>query len=261
MNDLERTDYLDQFTTLDDAKKEIARLVAVEEKTLSFLRKFCNHEIRNPFVIMMGYVSILQKVDLTDQQRLHFLDVLGIGTEKTQKNINIFYNLMPMLQGAEKYTQYLYMHYPSEAIDVNLLLSERISQVKSKTEVKINLAKNLPLAQCNNQLLQSVLRDALWFISNDSHIKIEIATMFDEESISVILACSTKSPDWYIEALGQFKEFENESNFFEFDANMLLLYQSWFGLQLYDGKLYFEVYNNTATNEPATVELTISLKR
>lgn len=264
MEDTDRSEYLDQFTTLDDAKKEIARLLAIEEKAYSFLHLLCNYDIKEPLLAIKAYNDLLRRKDLVEHHP-DFVNAVANGAERIHKRIDVVRDVNHIN------VQLLQAHYPNEAVDLNSLLAESILLIKNKTaqqkvklDIEIKMAENLPTAQANNSMLKDVFLDVAWFLTDRPYAdktEMHVITTFNEQYFQVNFGFSTTVPHPFTVYLEQFRKFENSSTFFQFYTDMLFLYKSWLQLQMYNGKLSFDVQDKTNSGENSTVDLTISLKR
>lgn len=289
MKDASNTQNLDSITTLDEAKREISRLLDFQEKAYYFLATFCNYEIKEPLLSIKGYTDLLSREDLTAEYP-KFVNTIAHNAESIRRVIDVVRDMAYAAGGGEERTEWLRANNPPETVDLNSFLSESISQIKGNlqyqndvhahnieiekeqghkvqqwtpAQVQISLDNNLPTVQCSPIVLKDVLSDLVWFITEVHALStgVKVLTTYDQQWVKIIFNCSTYYPHRYIAALNNFKEFAAASTFLDFDIISLFLYKSWQQLKILNGELSFIVQDNTDTVGPSNIEVTISLRK
>lgn len=289
MENVNNVHNLNHITTLDDAKREISRLLDFQEKAYYFLAIFCNYDIKEPLLAIKGYVDLLRREDLAAEYP-EFINTVAHNAESIRRIIDIVRDLAHAMRGGEERIEWLRANNHPEAVDLNSFLSEHISQIKKNlqyhndvharnreidkkqghlveewtpAEVAINLDNNLPAVKCSPIILEDVLSDLVWFITETHALStgIKVLTTYDQQWVKIIFDCSTYYPHRYIAVLNDFKEFAAASTFLDFNVISLFLYKSWQQLKILNGELAFVVQDNTNTTQPSNIEVTVLLRK
>jgi len=276
---------LDNVTTLEEARQQIALLSESQKNAHYFLYIFCNYAIKEPLLLIKGYAELLKKTGYTDEHQ-SFVEKIMTAEQKILNLINTVGFLA--LDERMKYDQPQEnpRSFQSEAIVLEPFLTKaksEIQQIAERENVKphrslqvdkqndhiqriapiqthFNIGSDLPAVKSHPALLESSIIDAISFLTQQHSIaELFIRTIIEEETVKLVFGCSASTPNTYM--LKDFLRFETASSIFEFDPNSLSLYQNWLYLKTHEGMLSLDIQDNTGTQQSSIASVTISLKR
>jgi len=275
----DRDAIVDNIKTLDEAKQLILHLLETQEDIFNIL----SYELRTPLMLIKGYAGLTQREDMT-REHPHFLKIIIHYAERMERLIEAVRN--------DTHTEWLWHrkslleYYPLELVDLHPILMESVSQIQKRMDLeddmrahqadadkkqeieklakqsvnfKFNIDDNLPTVQLNPLVLEHIMSDVVWFVTecvNDDNF---IISSFDEKWVKVAFGYSTNYfPGHLIDA---YKQFETAASSREFSWDSLLLYNIWRRLKAYGGELSINIEGNRDTNMPSKTEVAISLLR
>jgi hypothetical protein len=272
----DRADIVDSIKTLDEAKQLILHLLEIQEDIFNIL----NYELRTPLMLIKGYAELAQREDMT-KEHPHFLKIIIHHTERMASLIEAVRN--------NTHTEWLWHreslleYYPLESVDLHPILMESVSQIQKRIDLeddmrahqagadkkqeieklakqsvnfKFNIDDNLPTVQLNPLVLEHIMSDVVWFVTecvNDDNF---IISSFDEKWVKVTFGYSTNYFPGHL--IDDYKQFETASSSREFSWDSLLLYNIWRRLKAYGGELSVNIEGNRDTNMPSKTEVAIS---
>jgi len=78
---------LDNVTTLEEARQQIALLSESQKNAHYFLYIFCNYAIKEPLLLIKGYAELLKKTGYTDEHQ-SFVEKIMTAEQKILNLIN-----------------------------------------------------------------------------------------------------------------------------------------------------------------------------
>ena len=274
----DRDDIIDNIKTLDEAKQLILHLLETQEDIFNIL----SYELRTPLMIIKGYAELAQREDMT-QEHPHFLKIIIHHTERMARLIEAVRN--------DTHTKWLWHreslleYYPPELVNLHPILMESVSQIQKRIDFeddmrthqaesdkqgteklakqpvnfKFNIDDNLPTVQLNPLVLEHIMSDVVWFVTESVNDDNFIISSFDEKWVKVTFGYSTNYFPGHL--MDDYKKFETASSSHEFSWNSLLLYNIWRRLKAYGGELSVNIQDNKISNRPSKTEVAISLLR
>jgi len=272
-------DIIDNIKTLDEAKQLILHLLETQEHIFTVL----SYELRTPLMVIMGYAGLTQREDMA-QEHPHFLKIIIHHAERIERLIEAVRN--------DTHTEWLWHreslleYYPSEAINLHPILMKSISQIQKRIDFeddmrahqaesdkkketngllkqpvnfKFNLDDDLPTVQLNSLVLEHIMSDVVWFVTESVNDDNFIISSFDEKWVKVTFGYSTNYFPGHL--MDDYQKFETASSSYEFSWNSLLLYNIWRRLKAYGGELSVNIEDNRDLNRPSKTEISISLIR
>ena len=269
---------VDNIKTLDEAKQLILHLLETQEDIFNIL----SYELRTPLMIIKGYAELAQREDMT-QEHPHFLKIIMHHTQRMAKLIEAVRN--------DTHTEWLWHqkslleYYPPELVNLHPILMESVSQIQKRIDFeddmrthqaesdkqgaeklekqpvnfKFNIDDNLPTVQLNPLVLEHIMSDMVWFVTESVNDDNFITGSFDEKWVKVTFGYSTNYFPGHL--MDDYQKFETASSSHEFSWNSLLLYNIWRRLKAYGGKLAVNIQDNKISNKPSKTEVAISLLR
>lgn len=270
---------VDNIKTLDEAKQLILHLLETQEDIFTIL----SYELRTPLMLIKGYAGLTQRDDMT-QEHPHFLKIIIHHAERIERLIEAVRN--------DTHTEWLWHrkslleYYPPEPVNLHPILMESISQIQKRIDLeddmrahqaesdkkqeieelvkqtvnfKFNIHDNLPTVQLNSLVLEHVMSDVIWFITEHVNNDNFIISGFDEKWVKVTFGYSTHYFPGHL--MEDYQKFETASSSHEFSGDSLLLYNIWRRLKAYGGELSVNVQDNRDSNRPSKTEIAISLIR
>lgn len=270
-------DILTNITNLEAAKQEIARLLEFQKKAYCFLGEFCNYDVREPLFAASGSAKLLKSEELIDQHPALLQTILENHERINRVSIAVR-EAAAFEERWKNRTNSLKTGYPAENLNVNLILNKSIQEIRAvighqnNTDIKgqgcetiwanTAFAEDLPAVQYNSLMLEGVLSNLIWFITDRNlNTEIRVATDFDNQWVKITFFCFTADPHRYVFVLNEFEKFNDGSSFMDFNPISIFLYNSWNTLKIYDGLLTYNVQDNTGKEMPSTVEIIMWLKR
>lgn len=269
---------IDNIKTLDEAKQLILHLLETQEDIFNIL----SYELRTPLMIIKGYAELAQREDMT-QEHPHFLKIIIHHTERMARLIGAVRN--------DTHTEWLWHreslleYYPLESVNLHPILMESVSQIQKRIDFeddmrahqaesdkqgteklakqpvnfKFNIDDNLPTVQLNPLVLEHIMSDMVWFVTESVNDDNFIISSFDEKWVKVTFGYSTNYFPGHL--MDDYQKFETASSSHEFSWNSLLLYNIWHRLKAYGGELSVNIQDNKISNRPSKTEVAISLLR
>jgi len=265
--------------TLDEAKRLILHLLETQEDIFTIL----SYELRTPLMIIKGYAGLTQKENMA-REHPHFLKIIIHHAERMERLIEAVRN--------DTHTEWLWHrkslleYYPPESVNLHPMLMESVSQIQKRIDLedemrthqaeidkkqgseksekqpvnfKFNIVDNLPTVQLNPLVLEHIMSDVVWFVTecvNDDNF---IISSFDEKRVKVTFGYSTNYFPGHL--MDAYKQFETASSSREFSWDSLILYNIWRRLKAYGGELSVNIEGNKDTDRPSKTEVAISLIR
>jgi len=108
-------------------------------------------------------------------------------------------------------------------------------------------------------MLEAIMSDVTWLLSEPYRNDIFITTDFDERWVKVRFGYSA---NYSLEkVLEDYKQFENVQTSHEFYGESLFLYNTWRKLRAYGAELFLNIQEEIETSTSPKLEITIHLKR
>jgi PAS domain S-box-containing protein len=154
--------------------RDVTRERQAEESKSSFIATV-SHELRTPMTSIKGYIELLAAGavgNVTPQQR-HFLDVVGINTERMVSLVNNLIAVSEMERGP--------IQIESRPVDLKGVIEEAVQAVRPQAvELQLDLTVNLPSdlspargdPQCLRQIMDNLLDNALHYTPSAGRITI-----------------------------------------------------------------------------------------
>lgn len=277
---------LDDITTLEEARQQIALLLESQKNAHYFLYIFCNYAIKEPLLTLKGFTELLKREEYRDEHP-SFLQTITATEQKMLELINTVGFLA--LDERMKYDQphESRRKFEPEAIALESFLTRAKSQIQEfadhenaesyrslqiedqhdpilrklpPIQTHFDIPDDLPLVKSNPALLESSISDGIHLITRPGAITgLFIQTTIEEEAIKIVLGCFTSTPNTYL--LENFQRFETASSIFEFDPQFLSLYQNWLYLKTHEGILSLDIQDDKTAKEHSIVSVTIRLKK
>lgn len=270
---------VDNIKTLDEAKELILYLLGSRDHVFNVLL----YEYRTPLLLIGGYAEMGQRADFA-QENPYFLKIINKNVQKIQRMIESL--LDDARFGWYLCQNSLLENFPPEVVDPNPIIEKGIIKIqanidatnelgvlmnelkKGKEQVKSDTApinfrasvnENLPTAKFSSAILESIMSDVTWLLSEPYRGDTFIATDSDEQWVKVTFSYSTYSSGVNIRE--DFQRFENAQTAYEFVGESLFFYNIWRKVRAYGGEVFLNVQEKSAANKPWNIEVTISLKR
>jgi len=274
----DRDDIVNNMKTLDEAKQLILHLLETQEDIFNLL----SYELRTPLMLIKGYAELAQREDMP-QEHPHFLKIIIHHTERMARLIEAVRN--------DTHTEWLWHResllecYPPELVNLHPILMKSVSQIQKRIDFeddmrahqaesdkqgteklakqpvnfKLNIDDNLPTVQLNPLVLEHIMSDVVWFVTESVNDDNFIISSFDEKWVKVTFGYSTNYFPGHL--MDDYQKFETASSSHEFSWDSLLLYNIWRRLKTYGGELSVNIEGNRDTNMPSKTEVAISLLR
>lgn len=276
----------EDVTTLEEARQQIALLVESQKNAYYFLYIFCNYAIKEPLLILKGFTELLKKKEYVDEHP-SFLETIVATEQKMLELINTVGFLALDERMKFDQPQKSRRNFEPEAINLKPFLIKAKAQIQEfadrenakpfrslqvdgqhdpvlrrlpPVQTHFNIPDDLPVVKSNPALLEGSILDGLYFITRqDTIAQLFVQAIIEEETVTIVLGCSTSAPNPYL--LKDFQRFETASSIFEFDPQSLSLYQNWLYLKTHEGLLSLDIQDNSAAQKLSTASVTIRLKR
>lgn len=145
-----------------------------------------SHELRTPLTLIKGYVKGLMDVELPEDRRVEYLDIINKETERLTELINNLLDLSKMESGKNILNM--------EKFDINELIRRNIINYSNKLEEKdINVEANFKCdptfvmadKESISQVISNLVDNAIKFMNNGGNLYIETEIKEDKAIISI----------------------------------------------------------------------------
>ncbi len=145
-----------------------------------------SHELRTPLTLIKGYVKGLMDVELSEERRVEYLDIINRETGRLTELINNLLDLSKMESGKD---------IPNmEVFDINELIrriiinySNKLEEKDINVEVRFNYDPTLVLAdkESISQVISNLVDNAIKFMNSGGNLLIETETKENKALISI----------------------------------------------------------------------------